>query len=113
MQKALTRFFCLACLLTTGCAYFTPHRIEIQQGNKLDADSIAQVKIGMTPRQVLFLLGSPLAQDLFHTERWDYLYWLKTGDGEKTHRHLIVIFEHGKVASIQPPITTARTPANP
>ncbi len=100
MVKLLTRLICLATLASAGCSYFTPHRIDIQQGNKLPAAAVEQVKPGMTSRQVRYLLGSPLAQAPFHPNRWDYLYWLKTGEGQLEHRQLTVFFEADQVVRI-------------
>ena len=42
-------------LLASGCVY----KMNIQQGNYLVADSVSQLKEGMTRSQVRFLLGTP------------------------------------------------------
>jgi outer membrane protein assembly factor BamE len=49
----------LQALLGTGCVY----RMDIQQGNLLDAEQIDQVEVGMTRSQVRFLLGTPMVID--------------------------------------------------
>ena len=56
----------------------TPYRIEIQQGNYVSQDMVAQLKPGMTKEQVRFVLGTPLVTDIFHADRWDYVYWRET-----------------------------------
>ena len=43
-------------LLASGCVY----RMSIQQGNYPVAESVAQLKEGMTRSQVRFLLGTPM-----------------------------------------------------
>lgn len=68
-------------LSLTGCESWlpTPHKLDIQQGNQVNAEDLDRLKIGMTREQVKFLLGTPLIQDSFHQNRWDYLYYLQPG----------------------------------
>jgi outer membrane protein assembly factor BamE len=85
------------CLLAGGCIY----RIDIQQGNLLEEDSIDQVQVGMTRSQVRFLLGTPTVQDAFHDERWDYPYYLRRGRSKEVQRRwLIVYFDGDRVARL-------------
>lgn len=60
-------------LATAGCVYEMP----IQQGNHLDASTIAQVHAGMTRSQVRYLLGTPMVPNAFDRDRWEYAYYLK------------------------------------
>ena len=78
--------------------------MDIQQGNVVTAEQLAQVRVGMTREQVRFLMGTPLLVDPFHTKRWDYLYRLKKGDGsEVVQRRLVVRFaDDGKVVALEP-----------
>jgi outer membrane protein assembly factor BamE len=93
--------FLLAVILTalaSACAY----RMDIQQGNHLDAETVDQVKEGMTRKQVRFLLGTPMIEDPFHAERWDYVYFLKPGrERKEQEHHLIVYFSGDNVARIE------------
>jgi outer membrane protein assembly factor BamE len=88
----------LLSLLATGCVY----RMDIQQGNLLDAEQIDQVEVGMTRSQVRFLLGTPMIIDSFNLDRWDYLYRLQRGHQRKVYKHhLVVWFEADKVTRIE------------
>ena len=49
---------------------------------------VLQLEKGMTDAQVQFLLGVPLVRDQFHADRWDYVYFLMRGDGERQLRKL-------------------------
>jgi len=51
--------------------------MDIQQGNEIDAEMLLKLKPGMTKNQVRFVLGTPLIQDSFHNNRWDYLYAMR------------------------------------
>lgn len=55
------------------------YRIPIRQGNLITQQMVNELKPGMTKQQVRFLLGTPLIQDTFHEDRWDYLYRYKPG----------------------------------
>jgi outer membrane protein assembly factor BamE len=92
-------------LLGPGCVY----RMDVQQGNLLDAEQVDQVEIGMTRSQVRFLLGTPMVIDSFDADRWDYVYSLRRGHSrEVTRRHLVVWFEGDKVVRIEEPIPLPR-----
>jgi len=71
-----------------------PYRINIQQGNYLEEKDVDQVQAGMTRSQVRFLLGTPMVEDLFNSNRWDYFYYLKIGRTQEVYtRHFTVYFE--------------------
>lgn len=89
---------CIALLLLSGCIY----QPNIQQGNALEAESLAQVEIGMSKSAVRFLLGTPTVTDAFHPDRWDYPYYLKIGRSDDIDRRwVIVYFEGDRVARIE------------
>jgi outer membrane protein assembly factor BamE len=80
-----------------GCVY----RMPIQQGNYLDAATVAQVKQGMTRAQVRYLLGTPMVPGAFANERWDYDYYLKLGRLREPKRgHATVYFSDDKVERV-------------
>lgn len=56
--------------------FISPYRVEIVQGNVLTAEQLARVKPGMTRTQVRDALGTPLLTDVFHADRWDYVFTL-------------------------------------
>jgi len=95
-----------------GCIY----RMNIQQGNYLEGKTVAQLQVGMTRTQVRYLLGSPMIPDIFDKDRWDYLYYFKTGHLERPEqRHLVVFFKDDKVASFKRdniPDSAPRAPDN-
>ncbi|NOZ11504.1 MAG: outer membrane protein assembly factor BamE [Gammaproteobacteria bacterium] len=75
MQKALFVLALATTTLLSGCYY----KMDIQQGNILTPEMIEQLKLGMTKRQIRYLLGTPLVRDPFHQQRWDYVYSLRKG----------------------------------
>ena len=96
-------------LLSGGCVY----RMTVQQGNFLDARQVVQVKEGMTRAQVRFLLGTPMLPDSFDRDRWDYLYSLDLGKGEKpTRQRLTIYFSDEKVGRIENDGAPTEVPAD-
>jgi outer membrane protein assembly factor BamE len=74
-------------------SFFSPYKIDIQQGNFVSAEMLAQLKEGMTREQVRFVLGTPLLTDMFHADRWDYDFRLKKGNGEIIASRVSVFFD--------------------
>ena len=65
----------------------------MHQGNLVTSDMVLQLEKGMSDAQVQFLLGVPLVRDQFHPNRWDYVYFLQRGSGERQLRRLTVFFD--------------------
>jgi outer membrane protein assembly factor BamE len=80
MKKILIITFVLLPLLT-GCSswenFSLVHSPDIEQGNILTPEMVALLEPGMSKRQVRFALGSPMLVDVFHQQRWDYLFSVK------------------------------------
>jgi outer membrane protein assembly factor BamE len=99
-------FAALAAGLAPSCGFvpripgITPYRIDIQQGNYISQEMVSQLKPGMTKEQVRFILGTPMVTDIFHSDRWDYVYWRETPKGSRERRNLTVLFEEGQLARI-------------
>lgn len=79
---------------------FTPHKIEIRQGNLITQDMRDRIKIGMTQTQVKAALGAPLVSDIYHAKRWDYLYRLEQQGKVVENQRLTLYFEQGVLARI-------------
>lgn len=98
MKKLALLVLLAAVLASTGCVY----RQNISQGNLVKQDDLDQVEIGMTRNQVRFLLGTPLIDDPFHADRWDYVYYLKLGrDDAGFKRWVSIFFTEDKVSEIK------------
>jgi outer membrane protein assembly factor BamE len=82
---------------------FTPYRVNIQQGNFVSGEMIAQLKEGMrrkegmTRDQVRFVLGTPLLTDPFHGDRWDYVFRLQKSNGDIISSNVSVFFKDNRL----------------
>jgi outer membrane protein assembly factor BamE len=93
-----------AAVLVGACVY----RIDIQQGNVLEEENIDQVTVGMSRSAVQFLLGTPMIEDAFHQDRWDYTYYFRQGRSRDVQRRWFVIyFENDLVARLERDVVLA------
>jgi outer membrane protein assembly factor BamE len=60
-----------------------------------------KLKVGMSKAQVRYVLGTALVSDVFHANRWDYVYQLEH-HGKLIEKHrLTVYFEGDYLSSIE------------
>jgi outer membrane protein assembly factor BamE len=113
MRKLLLSFVLLGSL--AGCTavrdFVSPYRIDVRQGNYVTQEMVDQLKPGMSREQVRFVLGTPLVSDVFHAERWDYVYRLAPGKGEASQRRLSVFFADGKLTRVDGDVKVAEPAA--
>ena len=50
----------------------------------------------MSAEKVRLILGTPLLVDVFHQNRWDYLYSFQPGGGQRTQRHISLYFDNNQ-----------------
>lgn len=103
MQKLLIILLMFSVTLLDGCSSLRfpgVFRIDIGQGNLITKDMVEKLRVGMTPRQVRYVMGSPMIADPFNPNRWDYLYNLETGKGLMIENHLVLYFEGERLARI-------------
>ena len=99
MQRILiTLLVVLTLAISSGCVY----RANISQGNLIKQEDLDQVEVGMTRNQVRFLLGTPLVNDPFHQQRWDYAYFVRIGRQPATFKRWVtIVFADDVVAEIR------------
>lgn len=76
------------------------YRIDVEQGNIVTAEMVEQLKPGMTRRQVRFIMGTPLIEDTFHTDRWDYRYMVRNGNDTLEQNRLTVVFDDDSLIDV-------------
>ena len=100
MNFRLVILLSVVTLLLSGCV--RTYRIDIQQGNIVTPEQIEQLKPGMQKAEVRYLLGAPLVEDPFHTERWDYFYSFRSGETRQVkQQRLTVFFDNGQLTKIE------------
>ena len=71
---------------------YTIYRIDIQQGNELPPNKVAQLRPGLNKEQVLYLLGATVTSTLFHRNRWDYVSYMKSGKNRQRELYTVALF---------------------
>ena len=78
------------------------YKLSVVQGIPLDANAVLALRAGMTRQQVAMEIGTPLLNNAFRTDRWDYVYEVVRGNKVKEHRNLSVYFDaNGAVSRIE------------
>jgi outer membrane protein assembly factor BamE len=91
----------LAACSATGIPGITPYKINVQQGNVVTQDMLAKLKPGMTRSQVRYVMGTPMIEDSFHPDRWDYVYTFSKHGGKPNERRVTVVFKNDRLAHIE------------
>lgn len=97
MQRILLTLTIMA--LLAGCSTLRfpgVYRIDIPQGNFVTEDMLTELRPGMTPEQVRYVLGPPTLQDPFTEGSWRYLMRYLPGEGEPVEQEIIVYFENDR-----------------
>ncbi|MGB5178824.1 MAG: outer membrane protein assembly factor BamE [Gammaproteobacteria bacterium] len=99
MKKLLIITTCFASLSITACSrYQLVHKIDVQQGNVITQDEVNQLEPGMSRRQVQYIMGSPMIADVFHQDRWDYVYLFQPGYGETVEERITLYFDNDELS---------------
>jgi len=119
-RLARTGLLFTAAILLGACSYVPSlqfpgvYKIDIQQGNIITQEMIDQLRPGMTKRQVIFVMGTPLVRDPFNQDRWDYVYSYQPGGGIRGQERVTMFFENDLLTHFTgdfKPTEEAATPA--
>jgi len=73
----------------------TPYRITIVQGNFVSSEAAAKLSVGMSREDVRLALGTPLLTDMFHSDRWDYVFYFKRGSTDVVQQRVLTVYFDG------------------
>ncbi|MGB4813071.1 MAG: outer membrane protein assembly factor BamE [Methylophilaceae bacterium] len=90
---------CTAC--GTALPSIKPFKLDIQQGNVVTSKMLLQLRPGMTKSQVVYIMGSPLIQDSFHGNRWDYVYQMHENGKVIEQRRVILDFDSDLLSKVR------------
>ncbi len=88
-----------------GCGLI--YRADIVQGNYVEQPQIDMLKLGMTPEQVIYIMGTPMVTNPFDQNTLIYLSHRQNKNRHVTQETLRLTFKAGKLAKIE---QTNRTP---
>ena len=99
-NKFILIFVSALLVSVSGCSSFSPYKMDIRQGNYITPEMRQKVKVGMSRQQVSSILGSPLVSDVFHANRWDYIYRFEEKTKLVEQQRLTVYFDGEFVSRI-------------
>jgi outer membrane protein assembly factor BamE len=109
-------FLLVLSLLVTACSSslpsIKPYKMPIQQGNLVTSKMMMQLKPGMTKTQVRFVMGTPLINDSFHKDQWDYFYQMEKDGAIIEKRRVILMFEKDLLAKVKGDVIPANANTN-
>ena len=97
---------CLFCALAScGSNFGFPgvYRINVEQGNVVNEEMVEKLRPGLNKRQVRYIMGTPLIEDSFHADRWDYRYLLRNGTETLMETRLTLWFDGDELARAEGP----------
>ena len=95
----LLAVLCASC--GTALPTIKPYKLDVQQGNVVTSKMLLQLRPGMTKSQVRFIMGTPLIQDSFHGNRWDYVYQMREKGKITEQRRVILDFEGESLKAVR------------
>lgn len=90
--RRIVALFALGGMLAASPGCVRNYRVEVQQGNVISTEQIKKINPGVSRNEVRFILGTPLIEDPFHAQRWDYFYSLDPGKGQPLTQHRLSIW---------------------
>lgn len=97
---------CLLCVVA-GCGsnfgFPGVYRINVEQGNVVNEEMVEKLRPGLNKRQVRYIMGTPLIEDSFHDDRWDYRYLLRNGTETLAETRLTLWFDGDELARAEGP----------
>ncbi len=94
-------FLLLVSACGTAVPTIKPYQLDIQQGNVVTSKMLLQLRPGMTKSQVRYIMGTPLIQDSFHGNRWDYFYQMREAGKVIEQRRVILDFDNELLKTVR------------
>lgn len=104
MQKLARILLMIALMASLSACSMLARKIPVEQGNVFNQSMVNQLKPGMTKAQVIKIMGSPVLDSTFDTNRMDYVYTYRKGK-KHSYKRVTLFFLKGKLAKISGTIT--------
>jgi outer membrane protein assembly factor BamE len=115
MRKPLLYSTLLAGLSVASCSMVLNnlpgvYTVDVQQGNIVDQSMVDQLRPGMSKRQVLYIMGSPMLKDVLHENHWEYLYSNQPGGEARQQKRITLYFQDDKIVGLQGDFKPSKLP---
>ncbi|WP_184947395.1 outer membrane protein assembly factor BamE [Salinisphaera orenii] len=97
-MKSITALVLL--LTLSACSLPVFFRVPVVQGNVVTEENVSQLELGMTKRQVEYVMGTALVDSSFENDRWDYVFYYRDPRADVRKSELNLYFTDGELAEI-------------
>jgi outer membrane protein assembly factor BamE len=95
-RKYLRFFLALFIIIQLqACSFPGVFKINVQQGNIITQEMLDTLKPGMTQKQVHFVLGKPVLENLFNPDLENYIYTYQKAGGKIDQQTIKVHYQDG------------------
>lgn len=98
MKKLLSLFLITFCL--SSCAFLSPHKRDIEQGNIYTDQQVLALRHGMSEGEVKRIMGEPIMKNIFTASQVVYVYTIQPGGQDRKEKQVVCTFRHGRLATI-------------
>jgi len=91
----------LMMLILSSCSFLHVHKPIIEQGNIVSNENVSKLHTGMSPPQVVEVMGTPVLANILTPNRLEYIYTYQNGNGVHTETRITCIFDRGRLKEIQ------------
>lgn len=88
-------------LVLAGCSFFQVRKPIIEQGNIITSDNVGRLHTGMTPAEVVDVMGTPVLSNILTPDRMEYIYTYQDRDNPRITKRVVLIFSNGRLKIIQ------------
>lgn len=91
-------------LLLGACSWLKlpdVYTVPRYQGNIIEQKMVDQLVPGLSREQVVFIMGTPLIQDSFYTDRWDYVYTTQVLQQDMTEERITLFFKDDTLVGLE------------
>lgn len=93
---------CMLLVLTlTSCSFFQIRRPIIEQGNIITNENVSKLHKGMSPTQVVDIMGSPVLANILTPNRIVYVYTYQDRTNPRITKRVTCVFINGSLKEIQ------------
>jgi outer membrane protein assembly factor BamE len=103
MKQNVLKVFATSLVLAflAGCAFFTPYKPDLQQGNIITPQMVAQLHTGLTTDQVQNIMESaPVMENTFDDGTLNYVYTYEPSKGSLSTKKVLLVFKNNKLVTI-------------
>ncbi len=96
MQNKLPALLAALLVFATisACSFPGVYKISVQQGNIVTEDMLAKLRRGMTRKQVHFVLGNPVVDNVFSDDYENFVYTYQPPNEETQQQTITVYYQN-------------------